>query len=99
MKRVAMIGLGLAALASCGPDRPRTPAPPPPVGDIETSTLDRPAGPDAFGSIRADPALLGAWADYCTRLVDVALPPPDLQNAEQRQIDQDLATCEAAFGS
>jgi hypothetical protein len=46
--------------------------------------------------IRVDERAMGAWADYCTRIKDMAGPsrPP---SAEKTRIEGDLKKCEEIF--
>jgi hypothetical protein len=96
--RPLLLLAALATVAACGGNTPPiTPAPPPPISGIGGGAPMPPDGPTDIGSIRRDPALLGAWADYCTDIKDTAFimiyPPPP----EAVRIQADLEKCEAIF--
>lgn len=88
----------LLLLSGCGeyfipPDHP---GPPPPIGSIKGDDLQPPAGPSDPFMIRADERAMGAWADYCTRIKDLAGPKRPT-SPEKARIEGDLRKCEEIF--
>jgi hypothetical protein len=88
----------LLLLAGCGEYYvpPENPGPPPPISQIKDDDMHPPPGPTDPYMIRTDDRAMGAWADYCTRIKDMAGPkvPP---STEKTRIEGDLRTCEEIF--
>jgi hypothetical protein len=98
MNRILRILLPVLLLAGCGDGLtpPENPGPPPPIASIKGDDLHPPPGPTDPFMIRVDDRAMGAWADYCTRIKDMAGPnrPP---SAEKTRIEGDLKKCEEIF--
>lgn len=98
MNRVIRFVLPVLLLAGCGDGYipPENPGPPPPIASIKGDDLQPPPGPTDPFMIRVDDRAMGAWADYCTRIKDMAAPnrPP---SAEKTRVEGDLKKCEEIF--